>query len=133
MRRGVHGVAGYVVDAVLPIARVRAGQRVRDGHGGAEVAPAHVQVHVLTRVRTADGRQHSAAALPERKETFIGPENFLFFEGLNGKVATYRHMYRAETKEPTQFGSVSGSDIQNLPFPPSGIISLYQSEPKEPT
>ena len=90
VRRGVHGVAGYVVDAVLPIARVRAGQRVRDGHGGAEVAPAHVQVHVLTRVRTADGRQHSAAALPERKETFIGPENFLFFEGLNGSLYSSR-------------------------------------------
>ena len=33
------------------------------------------------------------------------------------KVATYRHVYRAEPKEPTQFGSVCGSEIQNLPFP----------------
>ena len=29
------------------------------------------------------------------------------------KVATYRHVYRAEPKEPTKFGSVSGSEIQN--------------------
>ena len=49
------------------------------------------------------------------------------------KVATYRHMYRAEPKEPTQFGSVSGSEIQSLPVSHSGIVSLYQSEPKEPT
>ena len=49
------------------------------------------------------------------------------------KVATYRHVYRAELKEPTQFGSVSGSEIQNLPLPLSGIVSLYRSEPKEPT
>ena len=33
---------------------------------------------------------------------------------LTGKVATYRHMYWAEPKEPTQFGSVTGSEIQNL-------------------
>ena len=32
------------------------------------------------------------------------------------KVATYRHVYRAKLKEPTQFGSVSGSEILNLPF-----------------
>ena len=32
------------------------------------------------------------------------------------KVATYRHVYRAKPKEPTRFGSVSGSEIQNLPF-----------------
>ena len=50
-----------------------------------------------------------------------------------GKVATYRHVYRPEPKEPAQFGSVSGSVIQNLPFSLSGIVSLYQSEPKEPT
>ena len=49
------------------------------------------------------------------------------------KVATYRHMHRAEPKEPTQFGSVSGSEIQNLPFSHSGIVSLYRGEPKEPT
>ena len=49
------------------------------------------------------------------------------------RVATYRHMYLAEPKEPTQFGSVSGSEIQNLPFSHSGIVSLYRSEPKEPT
>ena len=49
------------------------------------------------------------------------------------KVAMYRHVYRAEPKELTQFGSVSGSEIQNLPFSHSGIISLYRSEPKEPT
>ena len=49
------------------------------------------------------------------------------------KVATYRHMYRAEPKEPAQLGSVSGSEIQNLPFSLSGIISLYRLEPKEPT
>ena len=45
----------------------------------------------------------------------------------------YRHMYRAEPKEPTQLGSVSGSEIQNLPFSHSGIVSLYRAEPKEPT
>ena len=49
------------------------------------------------------------------------------------KVAMYRHMYRAEPKEPTQFGSVSGSEIQNLSFSHSGNVSLYRSEPKEPT
>ena len=49
------------------------------------------------------------------------------------KVATYRHMYRAEPKEPTQFGSVSGSEIQNFPFSHSGIVSLYREEPREPT
>ena len=42
-------------------------------------------------------------------------------------------MYRAEPKEQTQFGSVSGSEIQNLLFSHSGIVSLYRSEPKEPT
>ena len=42
-------------------------------------------------------------------------------------------MYRAQPKEPTQFGSVSGSEIHNLPFSHSGIVSLYRSEPKEPT
>ena len=45
------------------------------------------------------------------------------------KVAKYRHMYRAEPKEPTQYGSVSGSEIKNLPFSLSGIVSLYLSEP----
>ena len=49
------------------------------------------------------------------------------------KVAMYHHMYRAKPKEPTQFGSVSGSEIQNLLFSQSGIVSLYRSEPKEPT
>ena len=49
------------------------------------------------------------------------------------KVATYCHVYWAEPKEPTQFGSVSGSEIQNLPFSHSGIVSLHQSEPKDPT
>ena len=38
-----------------------------------------------------------------------------------------------DPKEPTQFGSASGSEIQNLPFSHSGIISLYRSEPREPT
>ena len=52
---------------------------------------------------------------------------------VKAKVATYHHMYRAELKEPTQFGSVSGSEIKNLPFSHSGIVSLYRSEPKEPT
>ena len=52
---------------------------------------------------------------------------------LTGKVATYRHMYWAEPKEPTQFGSISGSEIQNLPFSDSGIVHLHRSEPKEPT
>ena len=42
-------------------------------------------------------------------------------------------MYRAEPKEPTQFGFVSGSEIQNLTFSLSGIVYLYRSEPKEPT
>ena len=50
-----------------------------------------------------------------------------------GKVATYRHVYRAEPKDLTQFGSVSGSETQNLPFSHNGIVSLYRSEPKEPT
>ena len=50
-----------------------------------------------------------------------------------GKVATYHHVYRAEPKEPTQFGSVSGSEIQNVPFSHSGIVFLYFSELKEPT
>ena len=45
----------------------------------------------------------------------------------------YRHVYRAEPKEPTPFGSVSGSEIQNFPFSLSGIVSLYRPEPKEPT
>ena len=49
------------------------------------------------------------------------------------KVAMVRHVYRGEPKEPSQFGSVSGSEIQNLPFSPSGIGSLYRKEPKEPT
>ena len=49
------------------------------------------------------------------------------------KVAMYRHMYRQEPKEPTQFGSVSGSEIQNLPFSHSGIVSSYRAKPKEPT
>ena len=31
-------------------------------------------------------------------------------------------MYRAEPKEPTQFGSVSGSELQNFPFSHSGIF-----------
>ena len=47
------------------------------------------------------------------------------------KVATYRHVYRAEPKEPAQFGSVSGSKILNLPIAHSGIVSLYRAEPKE--
>ena len=39
---------------------------------------------------------------------------------------TYRHVYRAEPKEPTHFGSVSGSEIQNLPFSHSGKgASIY--------
>ena len=45
----------------------------------------------------------------------------------------YRQEYRSEPKEPTQFGSVSGLQIQNLPFSHSGIVSLYRSEPKEQT
>ena len=49
------------------------------------------------------------------------------------KVATYRHVYPAKPKELTQFGSVSGSEIQNLPFSLSGSVSLYRTEPKEPT
>ena len=49
------------------------------------------------------------------------------------KVATDRHVYWSKPKEPTQFGSVSGSEIQHLPFSHSGIVSLYRSEPKEPT
>ena len=52
---------------------------------------------------------------------------------LNLKVATHRLEYRAKPKESTQFGSVSGLEIQNLPFSLSGIISLYRVEPKEPT
>ena len=49
------------------------------------------------------------------------------------ELATYRHMYPVEPKEPTQFGSVSGSGIQNLPFSHSGMVSLNRSDPKEPT
>ena len=52
--------------------------------------------------------------------------------GMAAKVATDRLEYRAEPKEPAQFGSVSGSEIQNLPFSISGIVSLYRPEPKEP-
>ena len=48
------------------------------------------------------------------------------------KVAMDRPVYRPEPKEPAQFGSVSGSEIQNLPFFLSGIVSLYRPEPKEP-
>ena len=49
------------------------------------------------------------------------------------KVATYRHMYRAEPKEPTQFGSVSGSEIQHLPFSHSGILSFIgQNQKNQP-
>ena len=40
--------------------------------------------------------------------------------------------YRAEPKRPAQFGSISGSEIHNLPFSLSGIISLYRPEPKAP-
>ena len=40
-------------------------------------------------------------------------------------------MYRGEPKEPSQFGSVSGSEIQNWPFSLSGIVSLYRTEPKD--
>ena len=35
-----------------------------------------------------------------------------------------------EPKEPTQFGSVSGSEVQNLPFSHSGIVSLYRQNQK---
>ena len=52
---------------------------------------------------------------------------------LISKVAAYRLEYRADPKEPTQFGSVSGSDIQNLPISLSDIVSLYRAEQKEPT
>ena len=61
------------------------------------------------------------------------PTVVIAFRFPRGKVAIYRHVYRAEPKEPTLFGSVSGSEIQNLPFSHSGIVSLYRSEPKEPT
>ena len=37
------------------------------------------------------------------------------------KVATYRHLYRAEPKEPTKFGSVSGSEIHFQPTFSNGI------------
>ena len=57
----------------------------------------------------------------------------LLGECMISKVATFHHVYRAEPKESTQFGSVSGSEIQNVPFSHSGIVSLYRSEPKEPT
>ena len=67
-------------------------------------------------------------ALARPPPAAAAPFRFVF-----GKVATYRHVYRAEPKEPTQFGSVSGSEIQNLPFPLSGIVSLYRSEPKGQT
>ena len=59
--------------------------------------------------------------------------SFLCSYIIRSKVATYRHMYRAEPKEPTQFGSVSGSEIHNMPCPLRGIVSLYRSEAKEPT
>jgi len=52
---------------------------------------------------------------------------------LASKVAMYRCVYRGEPKEPTQLGSVSGSEIHNLPFSHSGIVSLYRSDPEEPT
>ena len=41
------------------------------------------------------------------------------------KVVMYRHMYQADPKDC--------SEIQYLPFSHSGIVSLYRSEPKEPT
>ena len=64
----------------------------------------------------------------------ICPHNSLWPFNIHAdKVATYCHVYWAEPKEPAQFGSVSGSEMQNLPFPPSGIVSLYRPEPNEPT
>ena len=59
------------------------------------------------------------------REYYVGSRSLVHAKG--------RHAYRAEPKEPTQFGSVSGSEIQNVPFSHSGIVSLYQSEPEEPT
>ena len=54
---------------------------------------------------------------------------FMFF-----KVATYCHLYRDEPKEPTQFGSVSGSSDGNWPnfdWSKSGqiILPVFQSKP----
>ena len=69
-------------------------------------------------------------------DEFFNQNNHSFFSFKSEqicKVATYRNMYQAEPKEPTQFGSVSGLEIQNMPFSLSGIVSLYRSEPKEPT
>ena len=38
-----------------------------------------------------------------------------------GKVATHRHVYRAKPREPSQFGSVSGSEIHFQPTFSNGI------------
>ena len=46
------------------------------------------------------------------------------------KVATYRQVYRPEPKEPPNFVSCIGSEIQNLPICLSGIVSLYREEPQ---
>ena len=42
-------------------------------------------------------------------------------------------MTRLRPKELAQFGSVSGSEILNLPISLNGIISLYLAEPEEPS
>ena len=57
------------------------------------------------------------------KQFFEELAGHYYFLWLSAKVATCRHVYRAEPKEPTTFGSVSGSEMQNLPFSHSGIVS----------
>ena len=52
---------------------------------------------------------------------------------LFSKVVMYRSVYRAEPKEPIQFVSVSGWEMQNVPFSLSGIVSLYRAEKHDPT
>ena len=56
------------------------------------------------------------------KFTSILLDIFSLDYALKGKVATYRHVYRAESKELTKFESVSDSEIHNLPFSHSGIF-----------
>ena len=90
----------------------------------------------LSFILTDEGPQtkFDATGLSETNwQFFLVVLALLFRQHHIAKVAMYRHRYRAEPKEPTQFGSVSGSEIQNLPFSLSGIVSLYRPEPKEPT
>ena len=92
---------------------------------------------VIVRFGAGDGRQQVGQRSVPHPQGKVPDESTLYFDVTSPvfipmiKVVTYHHVYRAEQKEPTQFGSVSGSEIQNLPFSHSGIVSLYRSEPIE--